>query len=69
MPVDIDSEGEREASYVRKEGMREMAGVRQNREMKRKRGIQRESVRARQLTDTAETGCSRRLHYLPIHFL
>lgn len=42
--MDIDSEGERKASYVRgREGMREMAGARQNREMKRKRGIQRES--------------------------
>lgn len=48
--------------------MREMAGVKQNREMNRKRGIQREKVRARQLTDTAKTRLSCCLHYLLIHF-
>lgn len=41
MPMDIDIEGEREASHAEKEGVRETVGTRQNGEMERKRGIQK----------------------------
>ena len=62
MPMDIDSEGEREASHAEMEGAREMVGLRQNGEMERKGGIQKRKwergswqIRQSRVADAAST--------------